>query len=298
MVAIIETIVRTLLSNFILIMISALFVLCINFLFPTVKRWTHLFLFIVVLAIALQPAIYHFEQIRGITETFATVFLAAFPILTAAVVVSGGTFSMVNLQPAMVLFANGVVVLTEKILIPVLIAALLLDVITRWVPAISYQRMAELLRTTLLGVVSAIVAAYSIFITASGTMTWVFSGVTSEPLKELVKQNVPLIGSFMTDSLGAIGKYSSGASTLVGGWLILSIWTTALVPMLHTLLTAFFYRWTAAIIEPFSPNELTGVLDDIGKTLFVLCAVSVLIAFAFIYTAIFSIVLLKLMTTK
>ena len=128
-------------------------------------------------------------------------------------------------------------------------------------------------------------------------MTWALSGLTSEPMKELISKNVPLIGSFMTDSLGTIGKYSSGVSVFAGGWLITAIWTVALVPSMKTLVTAFFYRWTAALIEPFAHEDITGIVDDIGKTLFVLCAVSFLIAFAFIYSALFSIIIIKLIST-
>lgn len=128
-------------------------------------------------------------------------------------------------------------------------------------------------------------------------MSWALSGLASEPIKELIRQNIPLIGSFMTDSMGTIGRYSSGASVFAGGWLISTVTTVAIIPSLKTLLVAFFYRWTAALIEPFADKDITGILDDIGKTLFVLCAVSFLIAFAFIYTALFSIILIKLMTT-
>ncbi len=224
-------------------------------------------------------------------------FIAVYPILTATMIAAGGAFSLLNFQPAMLLFANGAVVLTEKLLIPLLTTALLLDVATRLLPDIPFTKMAELIRTTLIGAVSAVVAAYSIFITVGGTMSWALSGVASEPIKELIQQNIPLIGSFMTESLGSIGRYTSGLSVFAGGWLISSIWTVALVPSIKTLFTALFYRWTAALIEPFADEDITGLLDDIGKTLFVLCAISFLIAFAFIYTALFSVILIKLLTT-
>lgn len=51
------------------------------------------------------------------------------------------------------------------------------------------------------------------------------------------------------------------------------------------------------MIEPFADEDIAGILDDIGKTLFVLCAVSFLISFAFIYTSLLSIVFIKLFTT-
>lgn len=296
MLTMLQSVVGTVLSSFLIVILTTFMALVVDFLFPSFKRWTRLFLFFIILTVVLQPAFEHLQMIRTITQSIASIFISIYPLLTASIIASGGSFSMLNFQPAMLLFANGAVLLADKILIPMLAAAILLDILTRIVPDISFSKLSDLLRTTLLGVVSALVAAYSIFITAGGTLSWALTGVTSEPIKELVRQNVPLIGSFLTDSMGAIGRYSSGASVFVGAWLIITIWTVALLPTLKTLLTGFLYRWTAAIIEPFAHEEITGVLDDIGKTLFVLCAVSFLVAFAFIYTALFTVILIKLIT--
>ncbi|MBD7983185.1 stage III sporulation protein AE [Sporosarcina sp. Sa2YVA2] len=296
MISMLESVLGTVLSSFIVVIISSFMVLVVDFLFPAFKKWTRIFLFFIVLTVVLQPAFEHLEMIRSITQTISTIFISIYPLLTASIIASGGSFTMLNFQPAMLLFANGAVLLADKVLIPMLAAAILFDIISRLFPSVSFSKMADLLRTTLLGIVSALVAAYSIFITAGGTISWALSGVTSEPIKELISQNIPIIGSFITDSMGAIGRYSSGASVFVGAWLIMTIWTVALLPTIKTLLTGFLYRWTAALIEPFANEEITGVLDDIGKTLFVLCAVSFLVAFAFIYTALFTVILIKLIT--
>lgn len=297
MISFIEAILGTVLESFVIIIISTFLALMADFLFPSFKKWTRMVLFFIIVAVALKPAFEHLMLIRDIANSLSMMFIAIYPILTASMIAAGGAFSMLNFQPAMLLFANGAVVLTERILIPLLTAAIILDFVSRLLPSVPFTKMADLIRTTLLGAVSAVVAAYSIFITTGGTMSWALSGLTSEPVKELIRQNVPLIGSFMTDSMGTIGRYSSGVSVFAGGWLISAIWTMALIPSMKTLVTAFLYRWTAALIEPFADEDITGILDDIGKTLFVLCAVSFLIAFAFIYTTLFSIILVKLITT-
>lgn len=296
MMPMLQSVIGTVLSSFIIVIISTFMALLLDFLFPSFSRWTRTFLFFIVLTVVLYPAYEHLQMIRSITQTVATMFISIYPLLTASILASGGSFSMLNFQPAMLLFANGAVILSDKILIPILSAAMLFDIVSRFHPALPFTKMSDLLRGTLLGLVSALVAAYSIFITAGGTISWALTGVTSEPIKELIRQNVPLIGSFMTDSLGAIGRYSSGASVFIGAWLIVTIWSVALLPTLKTLLTGFLYRWTAALIEPFADEDITGILDDIGKTLFVLCAVSFLVAFAFIYTALFTVILVKLIT--
>ncbi|MER2088781.1 stage III sporulation protein AE [Sporosarcina sp. JAI121] len=297
MISFIETILGTVLSSFVIVIISTFMALLVDFLFPSFSKWTRMILIFIVVIVVLQPAFEHLTLIRDIAHSISMMFISIYPILTASMIAAGGAFSMLNFQPAMLLFANGAIVLTERILIPLLTGALIFDLVSRILPAVPFTKMADLIRTTLLGAVSAVVAAYSIFITVGGTMSWALTGLASEPIKELIRQNVPLIGSFMTDSMGTIGRYSSGASVFAGGWLISAIWTVALIPSFKTLLTAFFYRWTAALIEPFANEDITGILDDIGRTLFVLCAVSFLIAFAFIYTALFSIILVKLITS-
>ncbi len=296
MIPFLNTILGPLISSFIIIILASFLALIIDFLFPSFKKWTRMILFFIVLTSVLKPAFEHFTFIQKLMHAVSAMFIGVYPIITAAILAAGGTFNLLNFQPAMLLFANGVVFFADRLLIPLLIMALLLDVSSRLLPDVSFTRLAELIRTTLLGTVSAIVAAYSIFITAGGTMSWALSGTMSEPIKELIQQNIPIIGSFMTESMSSIGRYSSGVSIFVGGWLMTTVWAVAIIPSLKTLLTALFYRWTAAIIEPFADKGITGLLDDIGKTLFVLCAISFLLAFAFIYTALFVITLVKLLT--
>lgn len=284
------------LGPFFLLMIMLLLSLLIDFFLPAFQKWTRLLLLIFILLLLLEPAAESFRQIQVITHSIASLFLGMYPLIAAMILASGATFGVVNFQPAMLLFSQGAVVFAEKFLLPILMTALLLDILTRLQPEIVLTKMADLLRTSLLAVVSALVAAYSIFITAGGALTWTMSGTLNEPVKELIRQNIPFIGSLLTDTLGSIGRYSSGATAYLSIWMLFSIWTVALLPALRILGIAFLFRWTAAIIEPFSQREVSGLVDDIGRTLFVLCAISFLLSFAFIYTAIFIVTFIKLMT--
>ncbi|WP_194841607.1 stage III sporulation protein AE [Sporosarcina obsidiansis] len=281
---------------FFLLLIMLLLTSLVDFFLPAFQKWTRFLLLVIILVLLLEPATDSFRQIQLITQSIASLFLGMYPLIAAMILASGATFGVVNFQPAMLLFAQGAVVFAEKFLLPILLTALLLDILTRLMPDIVFTRMADLLRTSLLAIVSAMVAAYSIFITAGGALTWSLSGALNEPLKELIRQNIPVIGSLLTDTLGSIGRYSSGASAYIGIWLLLSIWSVALLPAVKVLCIAFLFRWTAALIEPFSQKEVCGLMDDIGRTLFVLCAITFLISFAFIYTTIFIVTFIKLMT--
>jgi len=189
MIPFINAILGTVLMSFAVIIISSFMALMIDFLFPSFVKWTRLILFFIIIAVALKPAIEHFLLIRDIAYSVSMMFIGVYPVLTATMIAAGGAFSLLNFQPAMLLFANGAVVLTEKLLVPLLTMALILDVATRILPEVPFTKLAEAIRTTLLGVVSAVVAAYSIFITVGGAMSWALTGLASEPIKELIQQS-------------------------------------------------------------------------------------------------------------
>lgn len=266
----------------------------LNYLFPSFSDWTKQLLYIVIVLVVLRPAFEQLLLIQKLMKSIAMLFVTSYPILTAGMAISGNALSLLNFQPALLLFANGAVFFADRLLLPLVTTALLFDIVTRLNPLISYSKLSDMLRTTLLAVVSSIVAAYSIFITAGGAVSWGISEAASEPLKELIRQNIPFVGSFVTDSMGALGRYSSGAGFMVGGWLLVTLWGIAILPVVQTLLLAFLYRWCAALIEPFTSSELSDVLDDIGRSLFVLCAITFLMIFAFVYTVLFFIVFVKL----
>lgn len=280
--------------SFLLVIVVALIVLTLDFLLPKFSDWTRFAFFLVLGTYTMIPAIEAFSLMQGLATKMSAFFMSLYPVLTAGMVASGGALSIVNLHPLILMIMQFAVVLTEQWLVPLLVASMILDYLTRLMPSISFSKMADLIRTSLLAIVSAIVVGYSIFLSINGIMAWSVSGMAAEPLKVLLRQNIPLIGSFLTDSLSTISKYSNGLTTITGTWLMTGIWTVALIPTFQTLVTAFCYKWTAAIIEPFTDDDISGFLDDLGKALFVLCAISFLIAFAFFYTAMFSVVLLKL----
>ncbi len=291
----IHSLIGSLVASFVIVLLIALLAAVVNYLFPAFREWTEYFLFIVILLAVLRPAFDQVMLIRTMMKSTAALFVSSYPILTAGMAISGNALNLISFQPALLLFAHGAVFFADRLLLPLMITAMLLDVITRMNPQIPYSKLSDMLRTTLLAFVSAVVAAYSIFITAGGAVTFGLSESASEPLKELIRQNVPFVGSFLTDSLGAIGRYSSGAGTLAGGWMLVTLWGIAALPVLQTLLIAFLYRWTAALIEPFAAEAFSDVLDDIGRSLFVLSAITFLLIFAFIYTVLFFIAFIKLM---
>lgn len=281
-------------TYFVVLIIGILLASILDILVPEGKKWTRFFLFSIAVLFTLTPAIQAIQSMKDFAGQMISLFLSVYPVLTAGLLMNGGTLAFSIWNPALFFFIQFSVFLSEKLLIPLLITTMLLDFISRFNPSTSFTKLTELIRTSLLSIVSAIVVSYSFFISIQGFVSWNISSAVSEPVKKLIQQNIPFVGSFFSESLSTFTRFSSSITAVTGTGLAVGILVIVLIPTLKTILIAFCYRFVAAFVEPFAPEDLADFLDDIGKSLFVLSIISFLIAFAFFYTAIFVVIILKL----
>ena len=271
--------------------------ICLEWFIPSSKRLFKLMFMLIICIYCLEPAIRALELIQSMTSELVTLFLSIYPILTLGIAASGGAFLITSWNPAVMLFASFTTVLAGKILIPAIMAAFLFDLISRIHPPTSFAKMSDLIRLTLIGSTSIILLLYSIFMSVNGVITWAVSGTVNETVKRLIQNNIPFVGSLLTESISTMKNFSSSASVITGNAVIISVLMLVAIPTIQTILIAFLYRLLGAILEPFVDGNISGLLDDIGKTLFVLSIISVLIAFTFFFTIILTMLFAKLLIT-
>ena len=287
--------VKEVIQTFTYILLFGFIFVCLEWLIPNSKRLFKLLFIMIILFYCLEPAFRTVEMIQELTSKLVTLFLGMYPLLTAGIAVSGGAMLITMWNPAVMLFASFTAILTEKVLIPAILAAFIFDLITRIHPATSFSKLSDLIRMTLVGSTSIILVLYSFFMTVNGVITWTVSGAFNETVKRLIQNNIPFVGSLLTESISTMKSYSSSASVITGNSVLISVLVLVSIPTIQTLLIAFLYRLLGAVLEPFVDGQISGLLDDMGKTLFVLSIISVLIAFAFFFTIILTMLFAKLL---
>lgn len=269
--------------------------ICLEWIIPSSKRLFKLLFMLIICIYCLEPAIRALEMIQVMTNELVNLFLGIYPILTLGIAASGGAFLITAWNPAVMLFASFTTILAGKILIPAIMAAFLFDLISRIHPPTSFSKMSDLIRLTLIGSTSIILLLYSIFMSVNGMITWSVSGTVNETVKRLIQNNIPFVGSLLTESISTLKNFSSSASVITGNAVIVSVLMLVSIPTIQTILIAFLYRLLGAILEPFVDGNISGLIDDIGKTLFVLSIISVLIAFTFFFTIVLTMLFAKLL---
>lgn len=261
---------------------------------PKFKEWTKALFLLVVVGTVGKDVLHAFSLIEEIAAVFSEMFLSIYPLLSASLLFSGSVLSILSWHPAILFFVQAMVYISSKWLIPAVGLAIVFDFASTLVPNVSFLRLAELIRFTVLSIVSACVIGYTILMSISGVAMVSVSQAISAPLKKVVEQTIPLVGSFVVEGFSLFNQFHALTTSWVGVTALVTVWTLAFLPTLQLVLAAFTFKYLGALLEPITYREVSRLLDDVGRSIFVLCGVSFLIAFAFVFTCLFLMVMVKM----
>lgn len=237
-------------------------------------------LFIVSFAQQVIDAFIVLYELISILQSF---FVAVIPILSVMLLTMQSIFTLLAWNPIVIFVIQFLLFVSTKLLIPSLIIALLLDISTKIFPAISFAKASDLLRSSVLSFIIASIVALTSILTFSGAALIQINDAVKSPIKKLIEQNIPLIGNLIVEGLSFFQKSQSIVSSFIGVSFLAVVFSAAFAPAIMLLGHALTFKVIGAIIEPITNTRLSALFDDVGKTLFVACAVSGLLGFAIVF---------------
>lgn len=270
-------------------------ILIINMLLPEFEKGTRILFFLIVLATIGPVVVKSFTLIDEIAQGLAHLFTAFYPILTSSFMLSSSITAIASWQPFLLFFVQVLTIISSKWLIPGVLLAIVFDVCSVIVKEISFTRIADLIRFTIMSIVSASVICYVLLMTAGGVATFSVNAAVAEPVKKLIEENIPVVGSFIVDSFSMFQHMTQFTSSLTSISAFIAVITVSFIPTVQLVVSAYSLKMLAAILEPIAFDDICRLLDQISKSLFTLCAVSFLIAFSFMFSCFFLIVFVQVM---
>lgn len=264
-------------------------------LLPEFEKGTRILFFLIVLATIGPVVVKSFTLIDEIAQGLAHLFTAFYPILTSSFMLSSSITAIASWQPFLLFFVQVLTIVSSKWLIPGVLLAIVFDVCSVIVKEISFTRIADLIRFTIMSIVSASVICYVLLMTAGGVAAFSVNAAVAEPVKKLIEENIPVVGSFIVDSFSMFQHMTQFTSSLTSISAFIAVITVSFIPTVQLVVSAYSLKMLAAILEPIAFDDICRLLDQISKSLFTLCAVSFLIAFSFMFSCFFLIVFVQVM---
>lgn len=241
-----------------------------------------LFVLLFIVSFA-QPVIEAFVVLYELISLLQHFFVAVIPVLSLMLLTMQSVFTLLAWNPIVIIIIQFLLFVATKLLIPSLIIALLLDVATKIFPPISFAKASELIRSSILSFIIASVVALTSILTFSGAALIQLNDAVKSPIKKLIEQNIPLIGSLIVEGLSFFQKSQSLVSTFLGVSFLAVVFSAAFAPAAILLVHALTFKFIGAVMEPFTNARISALFDDVGKTLFVACAISGLLGFAIVF---------------
>lgn len=230
-----------------------------------------------------QQVIDAFVVLYELISVLQSFFVAVIPILSMMLLTMQSVFTLLAWNPIVILIIQFLLFVSTKLLIPSLIVALLLDISTKIFPTISFAKAADLIRSSVLSFIIAAIVALTSILTFSGAALIQINDAVKSPIKKLIEQNIPLIGNLIVEGLSFFQKSQSMVSSFIGVSFLAVVFSAAFAPAMMLLGHALTFKVVGAVIEPFTNTRMSALFDDVGKTLFVACAVSGLLGFAIVF---------------
>lgn len=280
--------------SIVLIMTYTIIFLIIEALVPRFKKWTDT-LFIILLVLTLgQTVMDAFSLMADLVNIASEFFLSITPIFISIIVVLNAVFSFIAWSPIVYFIFEMLILLCKKVLIPGIVVALILDFCTRLFPEMSFSKASDLIRGSVMTLITASLLAMVTVLSFSGVAFFTVDRAIASPVKKVIEQTIPIVGSLIVEGFSIFQKYQSTATTVAGFSAMAAFWMAAFYPAGKLLIHAMTFKFLAALIQPFTGGTISGLLDDVGKSLLVLCAVAILLGIAFVFIWLILMVIMQL----
>lgn len=251
-----------------------------------------IFLLLLIITMAGQ-VLDAFVVMRELLVLFQQFFLLLMPILSMMLLSVQAVFTLIAWNPILLVFIQFLLFISHKVVLPALVCSIVLDCCTRLLPAMSFAKASDLIRQSVLSVMVASIFTLTAALSFTGAAFFQLNEAVKSPIKKLIEQNIPLIGSLVVEGFSLFQKSQSAVFSFAGFAFLVVVWSVAFYPAITLLLHALTFKLLGAITEPLTNGRISGLFDDIGKTLFVLCALAFLLGFVIIFIVILCVVILQ-----
>lgn len=248
-----------------------------------VGRWV---LFLAFLRVSLDT--FHSALTLGSQAvTQAADFLyAVLPVLLGAFALTGGAVSATVVQPTILCSVSLFLFFTERFFLPLLLIMAVAVICSDLTPRGSLRKFYELTESVFLLSLAFMMTVFTGLLGVEGFAAGTMDGLTLKTAKMAAGNFIPVVGGYVSDAFDSILGAGLLMRSSIGVFGVVGVAAVILLPALKILITAFLFKITSAVLQPFGVDPYVTVLSDFSAvllSLFALVAVTGLFFFFLIF---------------
>ena len=204
-----------------------------------------------------------------------------FPILLTLLTAVGGSVSVSLYQPAIAMLGNIFIYLITYFLMPLFIFSIIFSIVGNLSNNVKLDKFVSFLQGTFKWVIGLLFTVFLGFITIQGISASAVDGLSIRTAKYTIKSYIPIVGGYVSDGLSIVLASSMLIKNAVGTAGLLLVLFATISPILSLVLFMLSLKFMAGIIEPVGDKKIANFVSDISKSMTMLIALIVAVAFMY-----------------
>ena len=203
------------------------------------------------------------------------------PILITLMITTGNIASAGFIQPLLLFIMSFISNIIEIIIVPVLLIATALSVISNLSGKIQIDKLSQYFKTSIVWLIGILLTLFVGVLSLEGTLTSSVDGITAKTAKAAVSSVIPVVGKILGDTVDTVigcANILKNAVGVVGAIIILAICAMPIIKL--TVLTCL-YKLMAGLCQPIADEKIVKLLEQLGDTfkilLAIVCSISVML---------------------
>ncbi len=200
-------------------------------------------------------------------STLVNLMESMIPTVIVLMAGSGALTSAGIFHPVMLATINLIAVLTKNWVLPAILLATVVELVSYWLPRFSLSNLASLFRQIGLTLLGGLMTVFLGVMAVEGAAASVADGVVLRSSKFLIGTFVPVIGKAVSDAMEAVLGSSlllKNAVSLLGALAIIII---VVFPLLKLMVMMFLYRVAASVTEPLGVDGMSNSLNTMATAI-------------------------------
>lgn len=209
-----------------------------------------------------------------------------FPILVSMVVVLGGTNVGASIQPAIVFLTNGVISVISSLSSFAVISYFVLSVVGELTDNIKLDKLKSLVSSIYKWAIGLIFTVFMGYMSINGIVGSGRDGLTIKTAKYALKNYIPMVGGYLSDSYELFRVGSELIKNSVGVVGVVLLFGMVIKKVVTLGVYKLGFMLASGITEPFGTKKITRFLSSLS-TLFNFLIVGIVASFLMIVITIF-----------
>ena len=204
------------------------------------------------------------------------------PLIFALITATGNITTISFLQPLIIGMITLITFLLNKIIIPVIYIATVINIVTNISSHIKLDKLSEMLKKSALWIMEICLIIFTGVLSLEGTLAASVDGMTSKIAKNVVSSTIPVVGKILGDTVDSVIGGISITKNAVGIIGIIAILAITISPLIKSLISMFVFNISSALIEPIADSRISKCLSGIAGSLKIIVGILAVVIFIFI----------------